>query len=81
MKAFRISTLFVLAAVVVASCGQNTDTLEAKKAGTVDLPEDVCLAEATEVPVVNRPRKNLPDDSAETFKQVMIQRFRDDEDE
>lgn len=32
MKAFRISTLFVLAAVVVASCGQNTDTLEAKKA-------------------------------------------------
>lgn len=32
MKAFKISTLFMLAALVVASCGQNTDTLEAKKA-------------------------------------------------
>ena len=32
MKALKISTLFVLVALVVASCGQETDTLEAKKA-------------------------------------------------
>ncbi|MCH7914389.1 MAG: thiamine pyrophosphate-binding protein, partial [Deltaproteobacteria bacterium] len=36
----------------------------------LDLPEDVCLAEATEVPEVNGPRPKLPDISEETFQHV-----------
>lgn len=32
MKALRISTIFIIAAIVVVSCGQNADTLDAKKA-------------------------------------------------